>query len=192
MKFELDTYSEKEFQNISLPKQDLNNKEFSNCTFKKCDFNGCKFSGSVFIDCSFQDCNLSNIKVDICSFQNVLFKNCKLLGVIFATINAFLIDWKFNACRIELCDFGGLDMRNSKFFECAIRETDFINSNLAGSDFGNSDLRSSKFQNTNLEKVNFVGAKNYYIDPTQNKLKKAKFSQPEVLFLLAGFDIEIE
>ena len=66
------------------------------------------------------------------------------------------------------------------------------NSNLAGSDFGNSDLQASKFQNTNLEKANFVGAKNYYIDPTQNKLKKAKFSSPEVLSLLAGFEIEIE
>jgi len=82
-------------------------------------------------------------------------------------------------------------MKNGEFLECIIRENDFINTNLTGSDFSDSDLQASKFQNTNLEKTNFVGAKNYYIDPTQNKLKKAKFSQPEVLSLLARFEIKI-
>ena len=72
------------------------------------------------------------------------------------------------------------------------RKTDFVNANLAKSDFRDSDLQASKFQNTNLENANLVGAKNYYIDPTQNKLKKAKFSSPGVLSLLAGFEIEIE
>jgi hypothetical protein len=43
-----------------------------------------------------------------------------------------------------------------------------------------------------LEEANFVGAKNYFIDPTKNRVKKARFSQPEVLELLAGFKIVIE
>ncbi|MDP2103500.1 MAG: hypothetical protein Q8K26_01100 [Candidatus Gracilibacteria bacterium] len=59
--------------------------------------------------------------------------------------------------------------------------------NLASPTYG-----KELFQNSNLTKVNFSGATNYYIDPTQNKLKGAKFSQPEVLSLLAGFGIEIE
>ena len=82
-------------------------------------------------------------------------------------------------------------MRNFKFSDCVIRETDFSNSNLKEVDFGASDLQASKFINSNLERANFVGATNYYIDPTQNRLKKAKFSSPEVLALLMGFEIEI-
>ena len=44
----------------------------------------------------------------------------------------------------------------------------------------------------NLEKSNFVGAKNYYLDPLKTKLKGAKFSYPEVLALLEGFGVKVE
>ena len=179
-------------QNIACPGQDLSCKEFLNCTFKKCNFSDCKFSGASFIDCTFIDCNLSNIKVDNCGFQNITFENCKLLGIVFATINSMLTRWIYKKCAIVLCNFENMDIRNSRFLECVIRETDFINTNLAGSDFSDSDLYGSKFHNTNLEKANLVGAKNYYINPTCNKLKQARFSNPDVLSLLDTFEIKIE
>ena len=75
---------------------------------------------------------------------------------------------------------------------CAIHESDFTNAYLANYDFGFTDLQSCVFRSADLKGANFVGAKNYYIDPTQNKLKEAKFSQPDVLSLLAAFEIKIE
>lgn len=39
--------------------------------------------------------------------------------------------------------------------------------------------------------ANFIGARNYAIDPTQNTLKKAKFSLPEAMSLLRSLDIEL-
>jgi uncharacterized protein YjbI with pentapeptide repeats len=83
-------------------------------------------------------------------------------------------------------------MKHSRFVESVIRGTDFINVDLEGSDFSGSDLQDSRFHNAVLENANFVGAGNYYIDPTANKLKKAKFSVPEVLSLLARFEIKVE
>lgn len=114
------------------------------------------------------------------------------MGIIFRKINTLLIDWDFDSCKIELCDFNGLDIRSSDFLDCTIRETDFLNANLKESVFSGSDLKTAKFHNTNLEKVNFVGAKNFAIDPTQNKMKGAKFSYADAVGLLGVFEIEIE
>jgi uncharacterized protein YjbI with pentapeptide repeats len=67
-----------------------------------------------------------------------------------------------------------------------------MRANLAGSDFSGSNLQLSKFQDTNLERANFVGARDYYINPMCNKLKQARFSYPEVLSLLDTFGVELE
>jgi hypothetical protein len=40
--------------------------------------------------------------------------------------------------------------------------------------------------------ADFIGAKNYTINPTTNNVKKAKFSLPDVLQLLAETGIIIE
>lgn len=192
MAFEDQYFENKKFNKIIYPGQDLSHKEFSNCRFEKCDLGGCKFSGSLFADCVFSGCDLSNIKVDKCGFQNVEFNGCKLLGILFTEIKSIFIKWVYKKCSIGLCDFSGLNIKNSRFLECMVRETDFVDADLSGSDFSGSDLQASKFQNTNLEKADFRGAKNYYIDPTANKLKQAFFSYPEALSLLAAFGIKVE
>ena len=192
MMFEAQSFEKREFSGVSWTGQGLCRKEFLNCVFKSCDFGECKFSGSVFIDCVFTCCNLSNIKVDNCGFRGVTFDDCKLINVPFTSINPFLLRWVFKKCKIEFCNFGGLKMKHSRFVESVIRGTDFINVDLEGADFSGSDLRDSRFHNAVLVNANFVDARNYYIDPTANKLKKAKFSSPEVLSLLAAFEIKVE
>jgi len=180
------------FKNISAPRQEICCKEFSGCVFKDCDLGECNFSNSSFTDCTFSSCNLSNIKIDNCRFRTVVFEDCKIVGVLFERINPFLLRWIFKECKIELCDFSGLKMTHRQFIQSFIRETDFINTNLRESSFAGSDLQGSKFHNVNLEKATFVGARNYYIDPTVNRLKHARFSCPEVVSLLAAFDIKVE
>lgn len=192
MEFTEKYYDNQSIQNVSALDGQYRQKEFTACEFKKCDFSGSSFVGTIFIDCAFKDCNLSNIKVDDCGFQNVAFDNCKLLGISFSKISDFLIDWRFDRCQIELCSFNDLGMKGSKFVSCLIKETDFVNADLAGSDFTDSNLAGSKFVSANLEKAVFVGAKNYYIDPTANKLKQAKFSYPEVLALLDKFSVTVD
>lgn len=186
------TFENQMFHDILCQGQDLRDKEFSDCTFKKCNFSESDFSNSTFVDCSFADCDLSNIKVKNCAFRNVAFENCKLLGITFDHINAFLLSWRFSKCLISFCVFSGLDMRHSQFIDCVIRETEFSDVDLQETDFSNSDLEASRFQNTDLRKAIFKDAKNYYIDPTLNKLKGAHFAYPEVLSLLVGFGIKID
>lgn len=186
------SFENRVFQNISDPQQEICYKEFSDCVFKGCDLGACNFSSSSFTDCTFSGCNLSSIKIDNCRFRNVVFEGCKIVGVLFTRINPFLLRWIFKECKIELCNFSGLKMAHSQFIQSIIRETDFINVNLRESSFAGSDLQGSKFHNVNFEKAIFTGARNYYIDPTINRLKHAKFSCPEVVSLLAAFDIKVE
>lgn len=185
-------YEKQEFKNMVLNWIHIQNKEFIGCVLKKCDFSESNFSWTVFIDCIFLNCNLSNIKIVNTSFQNIVFEKSKLTGINFSQINTFLFSWSFRNCMIHLCNFNQLDIKESKFIHCTIYETDFINTNLSESDFSESDLQGSKFQNTNLTKVNFFTSINYYIDPVQNKIKWAHFSQYEALSLLRWFEIDIQ
>lgn len=181
-----------DFVKIQLAGEDLSNKEYSNCVFKSCSFDNCDFSGSIFIDCKFIDCKLSNSILSNCSFQGFSFEKSKLLGISFISIDPLLIDWSFLDCHILICDFSELNIKATKFIGCELKEVDFINTNLMNADFSDSSLNLCKFISSNLSGANFIGASNYFINPMENKLKAAKFSNPEVLSLLAPFEIKIE
>ena len=55
-----------------------------------------------------------------------------------------------------------------------------------------TDANFTHPHDTNLMKADFRGAKNYVISPQDNRVRKAKFSFPEVLSLLKCLEIEIE
>jgi len=63
---------------------------------------------------------------------------------------------------------------------------------LTGAVFDNCDLTQAIFDHTILEKADFRTSYNYSFDPEINRIKKAKFSVPEVSGLLDKYDIDIE
>ncbi|MCK5632740.1 pentapeptide repeat-containing protein [bacterium] len=76
-------------------------------------------------------------------------------------------------------------------FKAELKRSFFIATSLIEADFADTDIKETFFRHCNLNRSNFCGALNYVIDPLVNKVKKAKFSFPEVLGLLHGFDIKI-
>jgi fluoroquinolone resistance protein len=54
-----------------------------------------------------------------------------------------------------------------------------------------TDFEKSQFIHTKLYAADFTEAQSYSIDPTQNDIRKAKFSLPDAIHLLDGFDIQI-
>ncbi|MEI8366028.1 MAG: hypothetical protein WCF65_06385 [Parachlamydiaceae bacterium] len=52
-------------------------------------------------------------------------------------------------------------------------------------------LKAAQLKHQDRLKTDFSQATRYSIDPKTNKIKKAKFSFPEVVGLLNGFDITI-
>lgn len=186
------SYENEIFANLIIPWEQIFNKEFSECKFEKCDFSQCDFSWCIFVDCVFVNCNLSNIKIQDAWFQVVTFLDCKILWVSFDKISTFLLDWEFKNSSISLCSFNKLNIKNTKFIDCKIGESDFVACNLSGCDFSGTDLHLARFQWNNLEKADLKTAINYVIDPTDNKVKWASFAYPEVLGLLNSFWIKVE
>ena len=145
-----------------------------------------------FVDCTFDQCNFSLTKLIGSRFQNAQFIHCKFMGVNFGRCDPTFSKLSFKNCLIATCNFSDLDLKNTLFLECKIRETHFTNSNLAGALFTKSDFEGSVFHNTDLRGADFRGAINYSINPLTNKLQKAKFSKPEVMALLEHLEIEFD
>jgi uncharacterized protein YjbI with pentapeptide repeats len=134
---------------------------------------------------------MTNAKVKSTSFNEVDFLNCKLLGVDFSKCNDFLFSVTFQECILELASFAELKIKKTTFRASNLREVDFTTTDLENSVFDDCDLQRAIFQQTNLEKVDFSSAYNYTIDPTLNRIKKAKFSRSEIHGLLNKYDIKI-
>ena len=68
---------------------------------------------------------------------------------------------------------------------------DFTGADLKESVFINCDLASARFENSNLEKVDFTGSCNLTIDPSMNKLKGARIPMTELPGLLYMYNLEV-
>ena len=160
--------------------------------FSDCSFGNANLSGLNFMNCVFENCDLSLASLRQTSLKEVRFLRCKLLGIQFGECNKFLLQLGFEQCMIRLSTFCGLNLRNTVFEGCDLQEADFSEADLSGAVFGHCDLHRATFFRSNLEKADFRSAYGYSIPPESNRLKKARFSMPDVLGLLDGYGIEIE
>lgn len=173
-----------------------NFKSLEDSFFETCSFINCHFSESIlrnakFCSCSFISSNLSMPKLDGCRFQDVQFVDCKIVGVDFFKCEKSFFSPSFKNCLLQYCNFSDLNMKNISFTGSKLHESHFSHTILNGADFTEVDLLRTVFHNCDLSHANFSSAKNYDIDPRVNKMKKAKFSLPEAVGLLRGFEIII-
>ncbi|MFD2328329.1 pentapeptide repeat-containing protein [Cohnella sp. GCM10020058] len=193
--FTEDEYYDEKFNDLQLANEELSSVRFYDCTFRNCDFSeaalrACKFSG-----CTFENCNLNFIKVTDSEFVDVSFVKCKVVGV-----NWTEADWprtagrrmlSFNQCTISHSTFIGLKLPGCAIVDCMAKNADFREAELADTSFAGSDLTESLFGDTTLTGADFTRATGYAINPTQNRIQKAKFMLPEATSLLYNMDIEI-
>ena len=182
----------KVFEKDNFYETGLAKAEYENCKFRSCDFSNSDLSNITFIDCEFDHCNLSMTKIKNSAFKTVKFINCKLLGLNFNECNNFLLSLYFENCLLNLASFYKLKLKGTKFKNCNLQEVDFTEAELIGVVFDNCDLGRAIFERTNLEKADFRTAWQFSIDPTVNRVKKARFSREGVTGLLDKFNILIE
>lgn len=184
--------SDQDFQNINCTDQPFERGEYENCTFRNCSFEYADLSGFSFTDCEFITCNLSMTKLVKTAFRSVYFKECKMFGLQFNECNGFGLSFTFDGCALNNAVFYTTSIKKTVFKNSKLIETDFAESDLSQSVFKNCDLSGAIFDRTNLEKADLRTSFNYSIDPSVNRLKKAKFSLSEVHGLLYKLDIEID
>ncbi len=165
--------------------------EFSECTFLNCDFSNVLFDNAELTDCKFVSCNLSMTKFENTVLNQIQFSSCKVLGVDFSKCSKFLFSVAFENCTLNYSLFFKNELKNVLFKKCQLQEVSFMEANLTSARFLDCDLDKTIFDRTNLEKADFSTSRNYSINPQINKLKKTKFSLPDVVGLLHHLDIVI-
>lgn len=188
----LSKYNEgKHFKSADFSQKALDDHSFSNCSFHSCNFSKSLLRNAKVTSCSFVGCNLSLVTLDGSHFQDVHFLDCKIVGAEFFKCRSLFFSATFKNCLLQYCNFSELNMKNSNFSESKIKECYFTNTCLNGANFSGAELPGTAFHNCDLCKADFSSATQYSIDPCTNKIKKAKFSLPEVVGLLRGFEIVI-
>lgn len=179
------------FKSENYSKQSLEHKVFISCSFDACDFTESILRNAKFCSCTFVNCNLSLMKLEGCRFQDIQFKECKIVGAEFYKCESAFFSMNFKNCSIQYCNFSDLNMKNTSFANSSLKESYFTHTCLTGADFNGVNLQGTIFHNCDLCKADFSTATEYDIDPQTNKIKKAKFSLPEAVGLLRGFDITL-
>ena len=191
MVFTKDCYFQEKFTDLHISKETIKEIEFEDCEFVDCSFLETEFNRCLILDCKFYNCNISAINLNNSNINDIHFNNCKVIG----------IDWSkagkiqglaFTNSQLNYSNFSFQKLPRTSILNCEAKELDFSEADLIESVFTGSDLEKTLFHKSNLSRCDFRQAKNYYINPQTNNLKKAKFSQPEVLNLLSGLDIAIE
>ena len=171
--------------------EDFSGTTFSSCTFEACDFSAMRFSQTRFEACRFVECNLSNVVVDHARFDGVVFETSKLVGLNFALADLLVFELAFLKCLLRYVNFSQIRWKKAVVKECEASDSDFRGTQLVGADFRGTKFRACRFHTADLSKADFSGAEGYDLDLQTENLKKAIFSLPEALNLLAPFDLEI-
>lgn len=185
-------YFEQEFNGQDFTKTGLPKGEYEACRFTNCELGNTDLSSSRFISCTFSACNLSLAKLTKTIFQDVAFSGCKLLGLRFDQCEGFGLSFRFDHCILNHASFYGTRRKGTRFLHSQLQEADFTDADLTAAVFDDCDLIKAVFENTALQKADFRTARHYSLDPEKNRLKGAVFSLPEVIGLLAKYDIRID
>ncbi|MBN1430181.1 MAG: pentapeptide repeat-containing protein [Anaerolineae bacterium] len=190
------TYADDIFKSLDAHGEQISTCEFYDCCFERCAFIDAAFLNCRFVGCRFLHCDLSMVAIDGTVFSDSRFEHSKVIGVDWTRgawpdvqIKGPLV---FKECVLTHSTFIGLDMKETNYLDCVAKDVDFREAILAGADFSGTDLSDSLFINTDLREADFRSARNYQIDPVQNKISKAKFTLPEAMSLLYSLDIDLD
>ncbi len=187
----MEEFFEERFDNQDYSGQSWDSRLYEECSFHNCQFVQVNMDDVVFRDCEFHNCEwvelgLGNVKLQELHFYQSRWKGLELNEDLPFPVSLFFEDSRMEKCSFQEIRFRDFSIKNSQVWEghfasCDLRESDFSKSDLSGTIFEDNDLRKSDFR----------AAQNYQFDPTQNKIKGAKFSLPEVLVFLQPYGISI-
>lgn len=180
----------KDLQGIKFQNNMLS-AEYYNCRFSSCDFSHLSLFDIYFENCVFDNCDFTLVQFK-CALRDVVFTNSKLIGTNFSELNKCSGGIDFIGSCLDYAAFTTTTIKKTRFEDCKITEAAFNQTILTGSVFKNCELTDTSFAGANLERVDFTTAFNYTINPNTCKLKKTKFSVPEIKGLVAHLDIIIE
>ena len=181
-----------EYENKDFTKEAMELGDYEECSFVNCNFSQVDLATFMFINCTFIGSNLSLAKLINTIFREVIFKECKMTGLFFDTVNPFGFSCSFDHCNLSSSSFFKVKMKNAQFSNSTLVDVDFTECDINGSVLRNCDLTNAVFDQSNLEKVDFRTSYNYVIDIDRNRIKKSQHSLQSIHGLLYKYDILID
>jgi uncharacterized protein YjbI with pentapeptide repeats len=165
--------------------------EVENICYRGLDINGISLAESKIIDCEFIDCSLNSLDLRDAVIQ-AAFLSSKIQGINFFVAKRALLSLTFKNCLVRYSSFAELVLPGITLEHCTLEQIDFADAKLIGAKFNNCTFADCTFKNTDLSKADFRSARGYDIDPTLNKIAKARFDLPEAVSLLSRFNIRLD
>jgi fluoroquinolone resistance protein len=187
----LNFIADQTFHNQDYTEETLPLGKYDNCRFEHCRFGGSSLEGREFSDCTFDNCDLTGVTLGETAFKTVSFQDCKLLALRFEHCRDFLFAIHGKASTFDYSSFVGLNLRQSSFESCTFQEVDFSEASLHKLNLKACDFSRATFQDTDLREVDFFTARNFLINPKENRVKGAIFSQDGLPGLVGSFGIVI-
>ena len=180
----------KHFEGVDFNEVKLEHAYYG-CRFMACNFTQVQLAGVEFEACEFLGCNFAMccMAVTLC---DVSFIECKLMGSDFSHLNPFSSGITFRKSQLDFASFEKAKLRRARFDECRLYESNFTLADVSQAHFKACNLERALFHNTNLSGANLTSAYNFSIDPSQNKLKGACFSEAGLHGLVECFGVKGE
>jgi fluoroquinolone resistance protein len=185
------SFEELDFGPEITPDDPLKLGDYDQCRFMGCDFSNTSLAGMYFSDCTFMHCNFSSCQLSNVVLNDVLFKGSKMLGLHFEDCHKVPFGFRFEDCVADFSSFTKCRMKGFSFIRCSLRETDFSGADLQEVLFDGCDLEKAVFEQSNLEKSDFRTSYHFSIDPSQNRMRKARFAPDRLEGLLNKFGLDI-
>ena len=192
----MEYFEEQDIINKQFEEENFENIEFVECNFTGCQFLNIKIKNCKFKNCRFKNCVIGNIGFLYCEATNLEFSNSVLIGIIWNDLKNKRIETaifrSMKDCTIKYNYFTNLKLVKYNFIGSQFDESYFEECKLVEAKFNGVNLHGTKFIKCDLSGADFRDALEYEIDISDNKLKKAKFSFPEVVSLLSSLNIIID
>lgn len=183
-------------ENLHVEDGGVEEAEYVECVFVKCVFANAVLRNVKFANCRFEDCVLRNASFKACSLLNGVFHNCALIGLDWSPVRRhgarLALLGKMTSCTVKYNTFVDVGLSKADFAGSILHDCYFQDCALGQASFRECDLRNTVFHHCDLSRADFRDARNYGINVMNNKISKARFSLPDAIGLLAGFDVVIE
>lgn len=175
---------------------DIESNEYAECLFEQCQFMDMALRNVVFSNCVFTGCTFRNVDMSGLRMQNASFQDCAFIGIDWSEVRRtgklFPLFKEIGGCTLKFNNFFKMKIPKISIVDSSLLDCAFMECELAGSVFRNVDFQDTTFQDCDLSKADFREARNYKINTTSNRVRKARFSLPEVVGLLDNLDVIIE
>lgn len=187
---------EQRIEALRLSGEPLEDTEYAECAFSACEFSDVVMHNIKFVNCTFDDCVLRTVSFRECSMLRVELRNCALVGLDWSAVRrhgARLAPLAaMRACTVKYNTFIDMGITKMDFTGSALLDCYFQDCDLRQATLRECDLQNTVFQHCDLSRADFRDARNYAVNVMNNKVAKARFSLPDAIGLLSGFDVVVE